>query len=451
MNQSSRSVLCKSRSRIGDSDIRGVDLSKTTGAKYVAEFLREYGVTAFFFVPTVLSKALASMDDMPIKRVLTHGEKAAAYMADGYARVSGRPGVCAAQAIGAANLVAGLRDPFMAHSPVIALTGGRLPHQKHRFNYQEIDDYPMFNQVSKANFQVDVASRLPDLLRQAFREATSGTPGPVNLQLAGKEGDVEREFLDSPLIVEKLYAKVPPHRPAPEKERVQEVLLALKKAQRPVMVVGGGAKWSGARAEVRKFAEELSIPVATSLNAYALFPENHPLYIGVPGTYSRSCTNKILTRSDLVLFVGSQTGGLITNFWRVPPAGTPVIQIGIDASDLGRNYPNVVSLQGDAKVTLEALAGESAQRPGWISEVQREVEAWRTEVQPLRNSDAVPMRPERILKELGDWLPDDAIVFCDTGHAADVISRKAWEQIMPLEIRRSLTPNITAFGYVVWR
>ena len=109
--------------RLPREERENVALSRT-GAKYVAEFFREYGVGAIFFVPTILSKALASMDDMPIKRVLTHGEKAAVYMADGYARASGRPGICAAQAIGAANLAAGLRDPFMAHSPVIALTGG---------------------------------------------------------------------------------------------------------------------------------------------------------------------------------------------------------------------------------------------------------------------------------------------------------------------------------------
>lgn len=397
-----------------------------TGAKYLAEFLHRYGVTAVFFVPTVLSKALASMDDTPIKRVLTHGEKAAAYMADGYARASGRPGVCAAQAIGAANLAAGLRDPFMAHSPVIALTGGRLPAQKHKFNYQEIDDYPLFNQVTKANFQVDVASRLPDLLRQAFREATSGTPGPVNLQLAGKEGDLERESIEAELIIEKSYTAVPSHRPCPETEQVREALRHLKKAQRPVMVVGGGAKWSGARAQILEVAEALSIPVATALNAFALFSENHPLYIGVPGTYSRSCTNKILSRADLVLFVGSQTGGLLTNFWRVPPVSTPVIQIGIDASDLGRNYPNVVSLLGDARTTLEAFHGESTERGEWIAEVQQEVKTWKNQAQLARNSNAVPMQPERILKELGDWLPEDAIVVCDTGHAGMWSAQQLW-------------------------
>jgi acetolactate synthase I/II/III large subunit len=397
-----------------------------TGAQFIAEFLEAYGVKAVFFVPTMLSRALSRMDDMPIKRVLTHGEKAAVYMADGYARASGRPGVCMAQAIGAANLAAGLRDPFMAHSPVIAMTGGRLPQQKHRISYQEIDDYPLFSQVTKANFQVDILERLPDLMRQAFREATSGTPGPVNLMLAGKEGDIEADSADLPMIFEPQYASVPPHRPSPEKDRIREAARYLREAERPVMVVGGGAKWSGARAQVLSLATNLSIPVATSLNAYALFPENHPLYIGVGGTYSRFCSNKILARADLVLYVGSQTGGMTTHFWQVPPAGTKVIQIGIDPADLGRNYPNAVSLLGDAKVTLEALMGPPVKRDGWIKEVADLVEEWRAHVRPLRNSEAVPMRPERILKELSEWLPEDAIVVSDTGHSGMWTCQHLW-------------------------
>ncbi|MGB2887719.1 MAG: thiamine pyrophosphate-binding protein [Candidatus Acidiferrales bacterium] len=406
-------------------------MSKITGGRYIADFLEAYGVKAVFFVPTILSRALASMDEKPIKRVLTHGEKAAVYMADGYARASGWPGICGAQAVGAANLAAGLRDPFLGHSPVIAFTGGRLGHQKHKGNYQENDDYPMFNSVTKANFQMDTVGRLPDLMRQAFREATSGTPGPVNLLCAGKHGDIEDDSAELSLIVEEQYSRVPGHRPAPESERVKEAVKCLREAQRPVMVVGGGAKWSGAAAEVLKFAEALSIPVASSLNAYSLVPENHPLYIGVPGTYSRACTNKILARADIVLFVGSQTGGQVTHSWRFPSPQARVIQIGIDPSDLGRNYPNAVSLLGDVKVALRALLGESAQdkseqRDSWISEVKLEVNEWRTSVQPLRNSDAVPMRPERLLKELSDWLPDDAIVACDTGHAGMWAAQQLW-------------------------
>jgi len=407
-------------------------LPKITGGRFIAEFLNAQGVTAFFFVPTMLSRALAEMDNMPIKRVLTHGEKAAAYMADGYARASGRPGICAAQAVGAANLAAGLRDAYMGHSPVIALTGGRWGHQKHKINYQEMDDFPIFSQVTKANFQAESVGRIPDLLRQAFREATSGTPAPVNILFAGKEGDIEHEEADLKMIAEERFSHVPAYRPSPEAASVKEAARMLKKAQRPVIVVGGGARLSGAGPEVLKLAKTLSIPLATSLNAMSLVPENNPLYIGVPGTYSRSCTNKILSRADLVLYVGSQTAGQVTHFWKIPSAGTPVIQIGIDAADLGRNYPNAVSILGDAKVSLKALneavgaPGKSARNVKWIEQITAAVNEWRAEVNPLRASEAVPMRPERIMKELGDWLPRDTIIVCDTGHAGMWSAQQLW-------------------------
>ncbi len=407
-------------------------MAKITGGRFIAEFLNAQGVTAFFFVPTMLSRALAEMDNMPIKRVLTHGEKAAAYMADGYARASGRPGICAAQAVGAANLAAGLRDAYMGHSPVIALTGGRWGHQKHKINYQEMDDFPIFSQVTKANFQADSVGRIPDLLRQAFREATSGTPAPVNILFAGKEGDIEHEEAELKMIAEERFTHVPAYRPAPEAASVKEAARLLKKAQRPVIVVGGGARLSGAGPEVLKLAKTLSIPVATSLNGKSLVPENNPLYIGVPGTYSRSCTNKIMSRADLVLYVGSQTAGMVTHFWKMPPAGTAVIQIGIEASDLGRNYPNAVSILGDAKVAVKALneavgaPGKAARNVKWIEQITAAENEWRAEVNPLRASDAVPMRPERIMKELGDWLPRDTIVACDTGHAGMWSAQQLW-------------------------
>jgi acetolactate synthase-1/2/3 large subunit len=421
---------------------------RTTGGRFIADFLNAQQVTAFFFVPTMLSRALAEMDHMPIKRVMTHGETAAAYMADGYARASGRPGICGAQAVGAANLAAGLRDAYMAHSPVIAFTGGRLGDQKHKINYQEMDDFPIFTQVTKANFEVDGVGRLPDLMRQAFREATSGTPGPVNLMLAGKEGDIEHDSAELELIAEELSTRVPAYRPAPEAARVAEAVRILKQARRPVIVVGGGARWSGAGPETLKLSEALRIPVATSLNAFSLVPDNHPLYIGVPGTYSRSCTNKILSRADLVFYIGSQTAGQVTHFWKIPAAGTPVIQLGIDPSDLGRNYPNRVSLLGDAKVTLQALnpaiagavdgdASQTASRDSWVAETRAAVEQWRAEVQPLRDSDAVPMRPERILKELGNWLPEDAIVVCDTGHAGMWSAQQLWVEAKPWDFIRA--------------
>jgi acetolactate synthase-1/2/3 large subunit len=372
------------------------------------------------------------MDQMPIKRVLAHTENAAVYMADGYARASRRPGIVAGQAIGSANVAGGLREARLAHSPVIAFTGGRRPQQKYKNAYQELDDFPLFDVVCKRSFQIDVVERLPDLLRQAFREATAGSPGPINLQLAGKQGEVEEDSAELELIVEDCFTSVPAFRPVASTESIKEAAAQIQKAQRPVIVIGGGTRWSDAGSQVLRLAEAQSLPIATSLAAYALVPENHPLYCGVPGTYSRTNTNQILDRSDFVLFVGSQTGGQVTNFWRVPRPGTTVVQLGIEPGDLGRNYPNVVSLLGDARATIDALGqalGDgtvSAARRLWLEEVQNATREWRRTAETYRNSDAGPMRPERILKEIAAVLPADSIFVCDTGHAGMWCSQQLW-------------------------
>lgn len=404
-------------------------MPKMTGGRYLAKFFEAAGVKAVFFVPTILSRPLAEMDDMPIKRVLCHAEKGAAYMADGYARASGRPGICGSQAVGAANLAAGLRDALLGNSPVIAFSGGRMSSQKHKGAYQENDDLPIFEKLTKANFQVDEVDRLPDMLRQAFREATSGNPGPVNLQLFGNHGQLEDHIGDLDVRVEENFTQVPAFRPSPDRESVKEAARHIMKAKRPIIVAGGGTRLSGAGPEVIELAEKLSIPIATSLASYALVPEDHPLNIGVPGTYSRECTNRALMLADLVIYVGSKTGGQVTHFWQVPAPGTPVIQIGINPSDLGRNYPNPASLAGDAKASLNMLIEEverSGDNAAWVDEVQKLVKTWRDSISELRNSDARPVRPERLMKEVGDAIPDDALVVVDTGHTAMWAVQQLW-------------------------
>ncbi len=170
---------------------------KMTGAQCLADMLKGYGVTHVFHVPAVLRTTYAEMERRTdIKRLHVHGEKAAAYMADGYARASGKPGICMAQVIGALNLAAGLRDAWLAHSPVIAMTGGREPKNKFRKVYQEVDDVPAFEPVTKFNATVDDVARFPDMVRQAFRSAVTGCPGPVHLQFRGNEGQIDAEEAD---------------------------------------------------------------------------------------------------------------------------------------------------------------------------------------------------------------------------------------------------------------
>src|SRR6202171_5734176 len=191
--------------------------AKRSGAEVLADMLAGYGVTHVFMVPAVLRRTLAEMERRTrIARIHTHGEKSAAYMADGYARASGKPGICMAQVIGALNLAAGLRDAYLAHSPVIAFTGGRDPKTKFRKVYQEIDDVPAFEPVTKFNATIDDVARFPDMVRQGVCCAPLGCPGPVHLQFRGNEGQVDAEEADMEPLVEPQFSSGPAFRPEPD-------------------------------------------------------------------------------------------------------------------------------------------------------------------------------------------------------------------------------------------
>lgn len=395
---------------------------KMSGARFMAETFKGYGVTHVFFVEAILRRTLVEMEALGIRRILTHSEKAAAYMADGYARMSRRPGICMSQSVGAANLASGLQDPYLGLSPVIALTGKKPPFAQHRNAYQEIPHGPMFESVTKYNVSIDTGEQLPYFLRQAFREATSGSPGPVHLDIGGGyagEG-IESAEVNSDVVIEEPFTHYPSMRPEPENGAVQGAVRVLEDAERPVIVAGGGARASSAGPEIVELAEMLSIPIATSLNGKEIILEHHPLNVGVVGSYSRWCANRVVSEADLVLFIGSHTGDQVTNDWTVPRPGTPVIQIDIDPSELGRSYPNTVALIGDAKATVrrmkEFLKNKTTHK-SWAGRTQQLVKEWRDEVEPLRHSGATPIRVERLCKEITQALPPDAILVSDTGYA----------------------------------
>jgi acetolactate synthase-1/2/3 large subunit len=398
-------------------------MAKMTGAQLLADMLQGYGVTHVFHVPAVLRRTFAEMERRTsIKRIHTHGEKSAAYMADGYARASGRPGVCMAQVIGALNLAAGLRDAYLAHSPVIAFTGGRDPQTKFRKVYQEIDDVPAFEPVTKFNATVDAVERFPDMVRQAFRVAVSGSPGPVHLQFRGNEGQVDAEEAEMEPLCEPLFARVPPFRPEPDLDAALAALRLIEQAERPVFVVGGGARASGAGHDLVALAEALAVPVATSLNGKDAIPGNHPLSVGVVGTYSRESANRVVAQSDLVCFVGTETGGMTTNFWKVPKIGVPAVQIDIDPEALGRNYPLKAAVLGDARKALACMrqhtnAGTADLRKRWVETARSICREYQSKYAAALASDAVPIRPERLCGELTRHVPPDVIVVVDTGHA----------------------------------
>ena len=398
--------------------------NELTGAKVLAKMLHDYGVTDIFHVPAVLRTTMAELETISnIRRIHAHGEASAAYMADGYARASGRPGVCAAQIIGALNLAAGLRDAWLAKSPVIALTGGRDQATKFRKAYQEVDDIPAFEPVTKLNATVDSANRFPDMLNQAFRVAVSGSPGPVHLQFKGNEGQVDQESFDEtiPTSIDESVSSVPPYRPKPDIAQIKKAMDIINNASKPILVVGGGVRWSKAGDLIDEISKKLKIPVATSLNGKDVINSTNPLNVGVVGTYSRGSANKSVLAADLAIFVGTDLGGMVTNFWTIPKIGIKAIHIDIDPEVLGRNYPLEVGIMADAKMALTEMikfADETMveRRISWVEEVQGYCRDWYDEFRPLLQSDNIPIRPERVCHDLSLNLPDNSFVVVDTGH-----------------------------------
>src|SRR5207302_5605001 len=243
-----------------------------------------------------------------------------------------------------------------------------------------------------------------------------------HLQFRGNEGQVDAEEADMEPLVEPQFARVPPFRPQPDETSLRAALTILQDAARPVIVAGGGVRASGAAAELVALAEALQIPVATSLNGKDSIAGNHPLAVGVVGSYSRESANWVVNGADLVCFIGTETGGMTTHFWAVPKIGTPAIQIDIDPEALGRNYPLLVAINGDAKVTLSQMATEAQRmdfpdREAWVKEFCGICNEWSSKYESALTSESVPIRPERICRELTRHLPDDAIVVVDTGHA----------------------------------
>src|SRR5262245_2180499 len=211
-----------------------MEANKTiTGARLIAETLKGYGVTHVFYVDAILRKTMVDLEELGIRRVITHSEKAAAYMADGYARLSHRPGVCMAQSVGAANLASGLQDAYLGLSPVVAITGKKPPLFQYRNAYQEIQHGPLFAPVTKYSADIVAPAQLPYLLRQAFREATSGAPGPVHLDLLGHSGrPVEAAEAAFPVVVEAAFTHYPAFRPEPDAASVERAARAIAGAAR---------------------------------------------------------------------------------------------------------------------------------------------------------------------------------------------------------------------------
>jgi acetolactate synthase-1/2/3 large subunit len=387
------------------------------GAAWLARSLSDSGISHLFFVDAVLRQTLLALDPLGVQVTLAHTEKSAAYMADGYARVAGRPGVVAAQAVGAANLAAGLQDAWLGRSPVLALTGRKPLGHQHRNAYQEVAHAPLFAPVTKHAAMVERAEDLPRALRFAWSAMTGAPPRPAHLDLNGLMGEViERgEIAEPPLALADWQA--PRARSiAADLDRAAALLRA---ASRVALVVGEGAALSGCGAEVLALAEALQAPIATSLGARGIVPTRHPLHLGVLGAYAAPPANRVVSEAELVFFIGADTGDMLTNYWRTPRPGVRAIQLDADPMEFERSYPLECALLGDPKLSLAALLPllGGARDDAYARRAAAAMAEWRAAMVPRLASGAAPIDPARLCAEITAALPEGAILVADTGYS----------------------------------
>ncbi|MBI4189528.1 MAG: thiamine pyrophosphate-binding protein [Betaproteobacteria bacterium] len=396
-------------------------MSKMSAGGAVIESLRVEGVRYVYGV--VGSCMVEILDDLYYRQdiawVGTRHEQGAAHMADGYARASGRVGICmATNGPGATNLTTGISVARLSHSALVAITGASMLSQAHRDSFQEIDQVAMFRPLTKWSAQIPRADRIPELFRHAFRIAASGKKGPVHLDIPR---DILNEDIDVELLLPRQYRdeRAGPAHP----EAVTAAAGELLRAKRPVVIAGLGVGDGGARAELLKLAEMLSAAIVTSFSRHDVVPIEHPLVIGPIGFGGSPEARAAVQEADLILAAGTRLGHITTFYDQsVIPAEVPILQIEIDPKEVGRNYSVKVGLVGDARETLNALVAALRRNEGtWPRNREHLVDIahWKRQraerLAAAEQLDTVPIKPRRVYAELRKVLPRDAIVCIDGG------------------------------------
>ena len=398
-------------------------MAQMSGGRAVIEILKAEGVTYIFGIvgSTFLDVLDALYDDRSVEYINVRHEQAGAFMADGLARVTGRPGVClVTSGPGATNLLTGAAAAYVAHSPVLMLAGGVALDHYRRDGFQDYDLLSMFRPVTKYATHVTRPDRIVEELRTALRIAMSGRRGPVYVEIP--RDVLNDQTLDVAAGTPDLYRA--PHAHPPHAEAIRTAAALVRRAERPLLLVGGGVNWAGANDRVVHLAERHDIPIISAYGRNDVVPNAHPLYVGPLGRAGSAEASAACRRADLLLVIGSRLGQFTSHFdHRSIAAGTPIVQIDIDERDIGRYYPVAVGIQADAGEATTALLDELARHPGsadrsaWRKEVDALREARRTRLANEARLDASPMKPQRVYAELRKVLPADTVVALDAGAA----------------------------------
>jgi acetolactate synthase I/II/III large subunit len=397
-------------------------MPKMTGAQALLESLERQNVDTIFGIlgGAILPVYDALCGNRKIRHILARHEQCAAHEAEGYARASGRAGVCmATSGPGATNLVTGIANAYMDSSPVIALTG-QIPTYSANSSYmigkdafQEADIIGITTAITKYNYQPRSVCEIPQMVQNAFHIATTGRPGPVLIDLPKnvQSGFEDVEFTTKVNI--RGYRLPEPPQPA----KISEAADLLAKAERPIILVGGGVIWANASDEIVQMSDLLMAPVATTFMGKGAFPETHPLSLGSIGMHGNPAANRLIGEADVLLAVGTRFSDRATANLDSFAKGAKKIQIDIDPAEINKNIQVDVPIVADAKASMKMLLTATSKKlkkgegKAWTNRVKEAKE----QLSPLLKELPRDMLPKAILSELRKLLPENGIVTTEVG------------------------------------
>lgn len=385
------------------------------GARAIVKALEKEKVEVMFGIPGGASIPFYdALYDSSIRHILTRHEQAAAHAADGYARASGKVGVCSATSgPGATNLTTGIANAFMDSIPIVAFTGQVARPFIGRDAFQETDPVGITMPITKHNFQLRSVEEIPRTIKTAFKIAGTGRPGPVLIDMPKDVQELEAN-IEFPEDVE-----IPGYKPTYEghPKQIKRAAEMLAEAKRPLIIAGGGVILSNASEELRRIAEMLGAPVAQTLMGKGAFPENHPLALGHLGMHGRKAANYAVNDADVILAIGcrfsDRTTGAVSCF--APEA--KIIHVDIDPAEIGKNVKTELPVVGDAKLVLKGIIkvlkeiARKEKNVEWL----RKIEEYKREFQPFMDYNDVPLMPQRVIKEIMSVLGEDDIVTTEVG------------------------------------
>jgi acetolactate synthase-1/2/3 large subunit len=425
-------------------------------AKATLTMLEMYGVTDVFGLPgeTTLDLYRAWEDFPGISYHMCRDERSSVFMADGYAKATGRVGVCEGPSVGATHMIPGVAEAYMACVPMIVMTSDVQLDTTKRNMLTGFDQTSVFKGVTKETFTITKASEIPFVLRRAFRCASSGRPGPVHVRIPM---DAYRgEVPETEIFAQPEFGRFPGVRSAAARRDAETAAEMIAASRRPVMICGQGCVHSGAWEAVKNFAEKANVPVGSTINAKGIFPETHPLSLGVTGARGAlKWANDMVMEADLVIFAGSSTDSAGTDSWKIPPSGrgVRVIQIDVSESELGNNY-DALPLLGDARETLNLIADilpeparDAAARSEWRGRAVDGKKDFEARMLAFEKKSGNALHPYSVCKTLERAAPEDAFFAVDPGVSA--VYSAAFIKLASAGRRTAYNFAMGALGYAI--